>query len=211
MIYFTRAKIITISAIVFLFSVSNSFKAISQGENPIFPWNVELRAGPSFPTGSLANRVSTGFNVGARLGYSVRERLILRTDLTTELLPGILGFDDSQIWHYSAGVEYLFTDQGQTDWRISAHGGMGASTITFDDISELASTNLSFNYGLKLGRGITDNFDWFVSVMGRSVIFDSQNNSSLDSFTTFPITIGINHRFNLNDKPVTDKFEQPPN
>ncbi|HET8860411.1 hypothetical protein [Marivirga sp.] len=195
------------------FLLSFSFISLSkaQGKEPIFPWNLELRAGMAVPTGDLAEKVSIGTDFGARIGYSLRERLMVRTDVEMELYPSVDGFDNTQIWHYSGGMEYMFTDKGITDWRFSAYAGIGASMLTLNNVTEFRETYLSLNYGVKFGKGITDNTDWFVSVMGRTIFANPNDNTNFSTFNTIPITLGLNHRFNLNDKSFADKIEQPPN
>lgn len=195
----------------FLLPFTFIFLSKAQVEKPIFPWNLEFRAGIAVPTGDLAETVSIGTDLGARIGYSLRERLIIKANVETELYPGVDGFEGTQIWHYSGGVEYMFTDKGITDWRFSAHAGIGASSVTLDNVMELRDTYLSLNYGVKLGRGITNNTDWFLSMMGRTVFANPNDNTSFSTFNTIPITLGLNHRFNLSDKSFRDKIKQPPN
>ncbi len=201
-------------AIIFLFFLFNyTFPSYlkAQKENPIFPWSAELRAGVAFPTGDLAETVNIGTDIGTRIGFSLRERLMIRGGVETELYSGEAGFEDTQIWHYSGGIEYMITDRGITDWRFSGHAGIGASSVTIDNATELRETYFSLNYGVKLGKGITDNTDWFVSLMGRTVFANPNDKTSSSTFNTIPITIGLNHRFNLSDKSLTDKMEEPPN
>ncbi|WP_296623360.1 outer membrane beta-barrel protein [Marivirga sp.] len=197
------------SFFLLLFTFISAVKA--QLEEPIFPWNVELRAGVALPTGDLAETVNIGTDIGARIGYSLRERLMIRGGVETELYSGGAGFSDTQLWHYSGGVEYMFTDRGITEWRLSGHAGLGASTRTLDNATELRETYLSLNYGLKFGKGITDNTDWFVSLMGRTIFANPNDNTSFSTFNTIPITLGLNHRFNLSDKSLLDKMEHLPN
>ncbi|WKK77519.2 hypothetical protein QYS49_10435 [Marivirga salinae] len=72
---------------------------------------------------------------------------MIRGDEETELYSGVAGFGDTQIWHYSGGVEYMFTDKGLTDWRLSGYADLGASSVTFDTATEYRETYLSLNYG----------------------------------------------------------------
>lgn len=197
--------------IILLFTFPTTIPVKAQGKDPIFPWNLELRAGVALPTGDFAETVNLGTDLGLKVGYSVRERFMIRGDIEPELYSGSEGFESTQLWHYSAGLEYMFTDKGITEWRFSTFAGLGASTITFDNATNLSETYFSMNYGAKFGRGINDNLDWFVSVMGRTVFANSSDNTNAGVFTTIPVTVGLNYRFNLSDKPIIDKMEQPPN
>ncbi len=198
-------------SILFILALGFKKSARAQGMEPIFPWNIELRAGAAIPTGDFSETVNIGADIGVKFGYALRERVFLRADVETELYPGADGLDNTQLWHYSAGAEHMFTDKGLTNWRVTGFGGLGATTVTFDDVSELSETYFSINYGIKVGRGISDNLDWFVGLMGRTVFANSQDNTGIGVFTTAPITLGLNYRFNLNDKSVLDKMDEPPN
>lgn len=202
---------VVITFLFFLFNFSFPANLKAQKENPIFPWNAEIRSGAAFPTGEFASTVDMGAAIGARVGYSLRERLMIRGDVGAEFYQAELYSTNRQLWHYSAGIEYLFTDKGLSDWRLAGYAGVGASTLTGGDSPELPETYFSLNYGVKFGRGITDNFDWFINVMGRTVFANPNDITSTGIFTAIPISLGINYRFNLNDKSVADKVEHTPN
>ncbi|MGJ3236987.1 hypothetical protein [Marivirga sp.] len=202
---------VAIFFLFFLYNITFPSNLKAQKENHIFPWNAELPLGAAVPTADLAETVDMGANIGARFGYSLRERLMIRGDVGAEFYQAELYSDNRQLWNYSAGVEYLFTDKGGTEWRLAGFAGMGASTLTGEDSPELPETYFSLNYGVKFGRGITDNFDWFINVLGRTVFANPNDNTSTGIFTTLPISVGINHRFNQSDKSIKDKVEQPPN
>ncbi len=120
-------------------------------------WSVQGRAGIAIPAGDLSDVQDLGPSFGAGAAYWFRDRLAVRADLDVDLLSGAdnpLGgeFEDITLYHYNAGVEYDLMPPGQSQWKVHANAGIGATTSDSDAASE---TDFSLNGGAKVGYAVT--------------------------------------------------------
>jgi hypothetical protein len=120
----------------------------------------EVRGGPSFPAGDLAEVTDVGFNGGIGLGlWSLGERLTLRADGDYEMLNqdrrGNVTMPRTHLWHYQAGLELGLTDAASA-WLIRVRAGAGGTTYDtnrFQDGSPGVLTSaFSVSGGLSVGR-----------------------------------------------------------
>ncbi len=188
-------------AFLLMFTLSSEVKA--QILDPIYPYSIEVRAGASIPSGDYADLNDAGFDIGLKLGYFFTDRLSFRVDLESAFLTGkpinLNGtnqdWPNTQLWHYTAGLGYMVTDPALTAFRFGLNAGLGATTITYDDADELNDTYFTVNYGAKFGYGLTEMVDIFANVMGYTIFGDDNDLSDVDTFTTWPITLGLDFRF----------------
>lgn len=103
-------------------------------------WAVDLRVGAASPKGDLGDVNDDGLLAGLAVSHWVHPQLALRVEGTFENLerggrPDLLGGargPQTDLWHYTVGVEALFTHPMRTDWRLGVDLGLGGTYLDVD-------------------------------------------------------------------------------
>lgn len=176
-------------------------------------WVVDGRAGVGLPVGDLADFQDPGFAAGLGIGYKVHPRVTLRADGDLEALSGadVGGSDefvDTNLWHYTGGVEVGLTDPTETPWNVTANVGAGATTFSFDleptaGTAEDTQTYFSTRGGLHAGYLVSSRIEIFAGGDAHLVFVDEEDFESEpgeppileDTAWSIPLTAGIRVHF----------------
>ena len=100
-------------------------------------WEAELFGGAASPKGDLGDVNDDGLLGGLALSYRIHPQLAIRLEGVFEnlerggrpaLLGGVRG-PKTDLWHYTIGVEALFTRPVRTDWRLGLQLGAGGTYV----------------------------------------------------------------------------------
>lgn len=176
-------------------------------------WSVDGRAGVGLPVGDLADFQDAGFAAGLGIGYRVHPRVTLRADGDLEVLSGaeIGGSDefvDTNLWHYTGGVEVALTDPTRSPWNVSANVGAGATTFSFDLETEApgvddTQTYFSTRGGLNVGYFVSSGVEVFARGDAHLIFVDEEDFESEpgeppileDTAWSVPLTAGFRIHF----------------
>ena len=171
------------------------------------PWNLEGRIGVAVPSAALSDVENAGLDLGLKASYFVSPYFEARVDGEVELLGGKGSAPNMQLWHYTAGLGWSWTNPEVTPWSFILNAGTGATTINTDSYSTKGSftqTYFTINYGVKIGYDVSKQVDLFVSGMAYTMFAthsstqyfaDIPGGRSFSTVTSFPITAGMTLRF----------------
>lgn len=181
--------------------------------DPDSRWSIDGRAGVGLPVGDLSDFQDAGFAAGLGIGYRVHPRVTLRVDGDVEVLSGaeIGGSDefvDTNLWHYTGGVEFALTDPTRTPWNVSANVGAGATTFSFDLETEApgvddTQTYFSTRGGLNVGYFVSSGVEVFARGDAHLMFVDEDDFESEpgeppileDTAWSIPLTAGLRVHF----------------
>ena len=170
------------------------------------PWNIEGRAGIGIPSAALSDIENVGPDIALKGSYFLTPNLEIRADGEVEALSGKGNNADMQLWHYTVGAGWSFTNPEVTPWTFNINAGAGATTIHNDSYSTIGSftqTYFTIGYGARIGYDVSRQVNVFVS--GKAyTIFGTHSSTryfagipggrSFGAVTSFPITAGVSVR-----------------
>lgn len=212
-----RTAVLTAIGVSFL-ALGTAAPAEAQMADDHPQWSVDGQAGIGLPVGDLSDLPidDVGPAITLGVGYNLSPRFTIRGHGAVE----IFGSEDERevapdvrLFHYGGGVVFDVIASGQSPFEIAVNAGGGATTFDTDAFSnpgggpgEFKETYFSFNGGVMLGYGFTEDATVFVRGEWYQMFTDEDETLKLaqvspeldegfDSASSVPIQVGVNVGF----------------
>lgn len=176
--------------------------------------------GVSIPVGPLNDMASVGSSLSGSIGYRLIPRLAFRLDFAANFLEGInssengIAGPDLNLYQYTGGFEFEFTDPRHSKWHVILNAGAGATTFDTDEFTlngvdqDFTESYFTTNAGLGIGYEVSSDVDLFFKIQWYVAFTDEEDTAifseinplidpeGFETASVIPVTLGFRIKIN---------------